>query len=215
MSDVSRPRYDRILASTALALILTAPLGFAAMAQDAAETRAAAPSTAVSAAQRAAEKFAAAGLDAAVKPQPADELPAASPRFRPRRGLSAPAPAPGQTAMVPKDAAAPSEAPATAKDVAAPAVAPAPAAKDAAAPAATPATPAVAAEQTAPPDPMAALDPADRLGRGKNSRPAGRQAATRLRQQERAQRPSRRSIRAAISRRSGSTRASRTRAPRR
>jgi L,D-transpeptidase YcbB len=158
---MSGPRYDRILASTALALILTAPLGFAAMAQDAA-ANAAAPSTAVSAAQRAAEKFAAAGLDAAVKPQPADESSAASPVPALAAASSAPAPAPGQTAMVPKDAAAPSEAPAAAKDVAAPAVAPAPAAKDAVAPA-TPANPAVATEQTAAPDPMASLDPADRV----------------------------------------------------
>jgi murein L,D-transpeptidase YcbB/YkuD len=154
---MSGPRYDRILASTALALILTAPLGFAAMAQDAAENAAAA-SAAVSAAQRAAEKFAAAGLDAAVKPQPADESPAASPVPALAAASSAPAPAPGQTAMVPKDAAAPSEAPAAAKDAAAPA----PAAKDAAAPA-TPANPAVATEQTAAPDPMASLDPADRV----------------------------------------------------
>ncbi|MGZ3359437.1 MAG: L,D-transpeptidase family protein [Xanthobacteraceae bacterium] len=160
---MSGPRYDRILASTALALILTAPLGFAAMAQEAAEN-AAAPSTAVSAAQRAAEKFAAAGLDAAVKPQPADESPAASPVPELAAASSAPTPAPGQTSMVPKGAAAPSEAPAAAKDVAAPAVAPgeAPAAKDAAAPA-TPANPAVATEQTAAPDPMASLDPADRV----------------------------------------------------
>jgi|RhiMethySRZTD1v2_1073278.scaffolds.fasta_scaffold10930_7 murein L,D-transpeptidase YcbB/YkuD len=154
---MSGPRYDRILASTALALILTAPLGFAAMAQDAAENAAAA-SAAVSAAQRAAEKFAAAGLDAAVKPQPADESPAASPVPALAAASSAPAPAPGQTAIVPKDAAAPSEAPAAAKDVAAPAAA----AKDAAAPA-TPANPAVATEQTAAPDPMASLDPADRV----------------------------------------------------
>jgi len=154
---MSGPRYDRILASTALALILTAPLGFAAMAQDAAENAAAA-SAAVSAAQRAAEKFAAAGLDAAVKPQPAGESPAASPVPALAAASSAPAPAPGQTAIVPKDAAAPSEAPAAAKDVAAPAAA----AKDAAAPA-TPANPAVATEQTAAPDPMASLDPADRV----------------------------------------------------
>src|SRR6187397_2729035 len=90
---MSGPRYDRILASTALALILAAPLGSAATAQEAAE----------SAAQRAAAKFAAAGLDAAIKPQPADGSPAA-----------------------------------------------------------TPASPAVATEQTAAPDPMASLDPADR-----------------------------------------------------
>src|SRR6478609_4809741 len=156
---MSGPRYDRILASTALALILTAPLGFAAMAQDAAEN-AVAPSTAVSAAQRAAEKFAAAGLDAAVKPQPADESPAASPVPALAAASSAPAPAPGQTSMVPKGAAAPSEAPAAAKDIVAPGDVLA--AKDAAAPA-TPANPAVATEQTAAPDPMASLDPADRV----------------------------------------------------
>jgi murein L,D-transpeptidase YcbB/YkuD len=156
---MSGPRYDRILASTALALILTAPLGFAAMAQDAAEN-AAAPSTAVSAAQRAAEKFAAAGLDAAVKPQPADESPAASPVPELAAASSAPTPAPGQTSMVPKGAAAPSEAPAAAKDIVAPGDVLA--AKDAAAPA-TPANPAVATEQTAAPDPMASLDPADRV----------------------------------------------------
>ena len=34
---MSGPRYDRILASTALALILAAPLGSAAIAQEAAE----------------------------------------------------------------------------------------------------------------------------------------------------------------------------------
>ena len=138
---MSGPRYDRILASTALALILAAPLGSAAIAQEAAKS-AAAPSSAVSAAQRAAAKFGAAGLDAAVKPQSADKSPAASP--------------------VPELAAA-SSAPATPKDVA---TAPArfsaakDSGKDAVAPA-TPASPAVATEQVTAPDPLASLDPAD------------------------------------------------------
>ena len=156
---MSGPRYDRILASTALALILAAPLGSAAIAQEAAES-AAAPSAAVSAAQRAAAKFAAAGLDAAIKPQPADELPAASPVPE----LAAASSAPAQTSMVPKQATAPTEAPASPKDVAtAPAETPAAkdSGKDAVAPA-TPASPAVATEQVAAPDPMASLDPADR-----------------------------------------------------
>jgi L,D-transpeptidase YcbB len=152
---MSGPRYDRILASTALALILAAPLGSAAIAQEAAE----------SAAQRAAAKFAAAGLDAAVKPQPADESPAAAPVPELAAASSAPAPARTQTSMVPKDATAPAEAPATAKKDVATAPGEAPAAKDSAKDAvapATPASPAVATEQTAAPDPMAALDPADR-----------------------------------------------------
>ena len=156
---MSGPRYDRILASTALALILAAPLGSAAIAQEAAES-AAAPSTAVSAAQRAAAKFAAAGLDAAIKPQAADESPAASPVPE----LAAASSAPARTSMVPKQATAPTEAPASPKDVAtAPAETPAAkdSGKDAVAPA-TPASPAVATEQVAAPDPMASLDPADR-----------------------------------------------------
>ncbi len=156
---MSGPRYDRILASTALALILAAPLGSAAIAQEAAES-AAAPSAAVSAAQRAAAKFAAAGLDAAIKPQAADESPAASPVPE----LAAASSAPARTSMVPKQATAPTEAPASPKDVAtAPAETPAAkdSGKDAVAPA-TPASPAVATEQVAAPDPMASLDPADR-----------------------------------------------------
>jgi L,D-transpeptidase YcbB len=156
---MSGPRYDRILASTALALILAAPLGSAAIAQEAAES-AAAPSAAVSAAQRVAAKFAAAGLDAAIKPQAADESPAASPVPE----LAAASSAPARTSMVPKQATAPTEAPASPKDVAtAPAETPAAkdSGKDAVAPA-TPASPAVATEQVAAPDPMASLDPADR-----------------------------------------------------
>ena len=156
---MSGPRYDRILASTALALILAAPLGSAAIAQEAAEA-AAAPSAAVSAAQRAAAKFAAAGLDAAIKPQAADESPAASPVPE----LAAASSAPARTSMVPKQATAPTEAPASPRDVAtAPAETPAAkdSGKDAVAPT-TPASPAVATEQVAAPDPMASLDPADR-----------------------------------------------------
>src|SRR4051812_9823052 len=155
---MSGPRYDRILASTALALILAAPLGSAAIAQEAAEA-AAAPSAAVSAAQRAAAKFAAAGFDAVIKPQAADESPAVSPVPE----LAAASSAPARTSMVPKQATAPTEAPASPRDVAtAPAETPAQdSGKDAVAPA-TPASPAVATEQVAAPDPMASLDPADR-----------------------------------------------------
>ncbi|HZD62131.1 MAG TPA: L,D-transpeptidase family protein, partial [Xanthobacteraceae bacterium] len=147
---MSGPRYDRILASTALALILAAPFGSAATAQEAAE----------SAAQRAAAKFAAAGLDAAGKPQSADESPAAATAPE----LAAASSAPARTSMIPKQATAPTEAPASSRDVAtAPADTPAAKdnAKDAVAPA-TPASPAVATEQVAAPDPMASLDPADR-----------------------------------------------------
>ena len=147
---MSGPRYDRILASTALALILAAPLGAAAVAQEAA-----APTTAESAAQRAAAKYANAALDAAITPQPKNESPAQAPELAGASSVvvsPAPAPAPGQTSAVPKDvaapAAAPGEAPAAAKDAAAPA---------------TPANSTIATEQTAAPDPMASLDPADRV----------------------------------------------------
>ena len=137
---MSGPRYDRILASTALALILAAPLGAAAVAQEAA-----APTTAESAAQRAAAKYANAALDAAITPQSKNELPAQAPELAGASSVvvsPAPAPAPGQTSAVPKDAAAPA---------AAPGEAPA-AAKDAAAPA-TPANPTIAIEQNVAPDP--------------------------------------------------------------
>src|SRR3954447_25397374 len=87
---MSGPRYDRILASTALALILAAPLGAAAVAQEAA-----APTTAESAAQRAAAKYANAALDAAITPQSKNESPAQAPELA---GASivvvSPAPAP-------------------------------------------------------------------------------------------------------------------------
>jgi murein L,D-transpeptidase YcbB/YkuD len=146
---MSGPRYDRILASTALALILAAPLGAAAVAQEAG-----AATTAESAGQRAAATYANAALDAAITAQPKNESPAAAPELAGASSVvvsPAPAPAPGETSVVPKDvaapAAAPSEAPAAAKDAAAPA---------------TPANSTIATEQTVAPDPMASLDPADR-----------------------------------------------------
>jgi len=146
---MSGPRYDRILASTALALILAAPLGAAAVAQEAG-----AATTAESAGQRAAAMYANAALDAAITAQPKNESPAAAPELAGASSVvvsPAPAPAPGETSVVPKDvaapAAAPSEAPAAAKDAAAPA---------------TPANSTIATEQTVAPDPMASLDPADR-----------------------------------------------------
>jgi murein L,D-transpeptidase YcbB/YkuD len=146
---MSGPRYDRILASTALALILAAPLGAAAVAQEAG-----AATTAESAGQRAAAMYANAAIDAAITAQPKNESPAAAPELAGASSVvvsPAPAPAPGETSVVPKDvaapAAAPSEAPAAAKDAAAPA---------------TPANSTIATEQTVAPDPMASLDPADR-----------------------------------------------------
>src|SRR3982074_459379 len=146
---MSGPRYDRILASTALALILAAPLGAAAVAQEAG-----AATTAESAGQRAAAMYANAALDAAITAQPKNESPAAAPELAGASSVvvsPAPAPAPGETSVVPKDvaapAAAPSEAPAAAKDAAAPP---------------TPANSTIATAQTAGPDPMASLDPADR-----------------------------------------------------
>src|SRR5262245_45207104 len=130
----------RILASTAVALILAAPAGFAA-AQEAGDSSVgpsvAAPSPApVATASEAVPgaKYATAGAaNAPAKPAATSEQPAP----------------PAQSTAV-KDTATPSG-PATASE---PAAAP-----DAAAPA----NPAIATEQVAPPsDPMAALDPADR-----------------------------------------------------
>jgi L,D-transpeptidase YcbB len=144
----------RILASTALALILAAPTGFAA-AQEAGDSSVgpAAPSPAPAATASEAvpgAKYATAAT-APAKPAAASEQ-------------SAP---PAQAAVQDAPATVPTGAASTAvKD--APAAIPAPsapaaAAPDAAAPAAAPASPAVATEQAAPPpDPMAALDPADR-----------------------------------------------------
>src|SRR5258705_430832 len=139
---MSGPRYDRILASTALALILAAPLGAAAVAQEAG-----AATNAESAGQRAAATYANAALDAAITPQPKNESPAAAPELAGASSVvvsPAPAPAAGETSVVPKDVAAPAAA-----------------AKDAAAPA-TPANSTIATEQTVAPDLMASLDPADR-----------------------------------------------------
>ena len=139
---MSGPRYDRILASTALALILAAPLGAAAVAQEAG-----AATTAESAGQRTAATYANAALDAAITPQPKNESPAAAPELAGASSVvvsPAPAPAAGETSVVPRDVAAPA---------AAPSAAPA-AAKDAAAPA-TPANSTIATEQTVAPDPMA------------------------------------------------------------
>src|SRR3982074_637818 len=146
---MSGPRYDRILASTALALILAAPLGAAAVAQEAG-----AATTAESAGQRAAATYANAALDAAITPQPKNESPAAAPELAGASSVvvsPAPAPAAGETSVVPKDVAAPAAAPSTAPA----------AAKDAAAPA-TPANSTIATEQAVAPDPMASLEPADR-----------------------------------------------------
>ena len=146
---MSGPRYDRILASTALALILAAPLGAAAVAQEAG-----AATNAESAGQRAAATYANAALDAAITPQPKNESPAAAPELAGASSVvvsPAPAPAAGETSVVPKDVAAPAALPSTAPA----------AAKDAAAPA-TPANSTIATEQTVAPDPMASLDPADR-----------------------------------------------------
>jgi L,D-transpeptidase YcbB len=114
----------RILASTALALILAAPAGFAA-AQEAG--------------------------DSSVGPSVAADQSAPSP-----------APAAASEAVPGAKYATAGAATAPAKPAAAPS-APAAAAPEAATPAAAPANPAVATEQAAPPpDPMAALDPADR-----------------------------------------------------
>src|SRR5262245_58378488 len=144
----------RILASTALALILAAPAGFAA-AQEAGDSSVgpsapvdrSAPSPAPAAAASEAvpgAKYATAGAATApAKPAAASEQPA-PPTQAAVQGAAATAPA-GAASTVVKDSPAPS--------------APAAAAPDAAAPA----NPAIATEQAAPPpDPMAALDPADR-----------------------------------------------------
>jgi murein L,D-transpeptidase YcbB/YkuD len=144
----------RILASTAVALILAAPAGVAA-AQEAGDSsvgptaveQPAAASEAVPGA-----KYATAG--------------AATAPAKPAATSAQPAP-PTQAAVKDAAATAPTGAISTAvKDVPAAAAAPsapAAAAPEAATPAAAPANPAVATEQAAPPpDPMAALDPADR-----------------------------------------------------
>jgi L,D-transpeptidase YcbB len=149
----------RILASTALALIFAAPAGFAA-AQEAGDSSvgpsAAADQSAPSPAPAAAAsdavpgaKYATAGAATApAKPAATSEQPAL-PTQAAVQDAAATAPA-GTASTVVKDTPAPS--------------APAAAAPEAATPAAAPASPAVATEQAAPtPDPMAALDPADRV----------------------------------------------------
>jgi L,D-transpeptidase YcbB len=138
---MSGPRLERILASTALALILAAPIGASAIAQDAGASSA----TAATPSQAAAAAGAAAARQAAAEPAP-----------------SATAATPSQSA-----AAAGAAAVATGEASAAPGTAPAATSETATAPkdaaVSTPATnPAVASEQAAAPDPLAALDPADR-----------------------------------------------------
>jgi len=138
---MSGPRLERILASTALALILAAPICASAVAQEAGAPSA----TAATPSQAAAAAGAAAARQAAAEPAPSAT--AATP--------SEAAAAAGAAAVARREAAAvPSMAPAATSETAPPP-------NDAAVP--TPATdPAVASEQAAAPDPLAALDPADR-----------------------------------------------------
>src|SRR5262245_13303279 len=139
---MSGPRLERILASTALALVLAAASSASAIAQDAGAPNA----TAATPSQAAAAAGAAAAREAAAEPAP--RATAATPSEAAAAAGAAAVAKTGET--VPMPAAAPAAASETA---AAP--------KDAAAPA--PATnPTVASEQAAAPDPLAALDPADR-----------------------------------------------------
>jgi|EndMetStandDraft_8_1072994.scaffolds.fasta_scaffold09248_1 L,D-transpeptidase YcbB len=152
----------RILASTALALILAAPAGFAA-AQEAGDSSVGpsapvdqsapspAPATAASDAVPGAKYATAGAATAPAKPAAASVQPAPPTQAAVRDAAATPATGSVSTAV--KDAPAATTAPS----------APAAAAPEAATPAATPASPAVATEQAAPPDPMAALDPADRV----------------------------------------------------
>jgi L,D-transpeptidase YcbB len=134
---MSGPRFERLLASTALALILAGPIG--AVAQEAGAP-AGAPTAAAPAAQHVAETAA-------------------------QAAVSAPAPPPRATAASPSEAAAVAGAAALSASEAAPSAGAAETSKAAASPkesaAASPtANATVASEQT--PDPLAALDPADR-----------------------------------------------------
>jgi murein L,D-transpeptidase YcbB/YkuD len=132
---MSGPRFERLLASTALALILAAPIG--AIAQEAGAP-AGAPTAIAPAAQHVAETAA-------------------------QAAVSAPAPAPSATAASPSEAAAMAGAAALSASEAAPSAATAETSEAAASPKdapAAPTNPVVASEQT--PDPLAALDPADR-----------------------------------------------------
>ena len=152
---MSGHRYDRILASTALALILAASIGASGTAQEAGTL--AAPPTAAAPAQQqeaqnasapAAEPSAAASNTAAAPSAPAAEPSSAAPASNSALAAPGAQAAPSATAATP-DAAAPN------------ATAAAPSAVEAIT-TVTPPNPTVATEQTAPPDPMAALDPADR-----------------------------------------------------
>jgi murein L,D-transpeptidase YcbB/YkuD len=135
------PRYDRILATTALALILSVRIGVA-MAQEAGDSSVG-PATAVT---------------APATPAPATAAPTA-PRIEanastvPANLPRAPEPA-AEKPVKSEQTAVPSDAPAAPNGVTQP--------KDTAAPLDAPAKPALATEQTVAPDPMAALDPADR-----------------------------------------------------
>jgi L,D-transpeptidase YcbB len=132
---MSGPRFERLLASTALALILAAPIG--AVAQEAGAP-AGAPTAIAPAAQHVAETAA-------------------------QAAVSAPAAPPSATAASPGEAAAMAGAAALSASEAAPSAGTAETSEAAASPKGAPAAPtnpAVASEQT--PDPLAALDPADR-----------------------------------------------------
>jgi len=148
------PRYDRILASTALALILTAPMSVG--------------DGALAAPPRPPARIA----NVPAAPAPKAAAPVAQPAAAPAtteptttESIKPTTPAESATPAAPPESAKPGE-PAEAAKPAEPAEAAKPATPDAAAPtqAATPpaAAPAVAAEPAVAPDPMAALDPADR-----------------------------------------------------
>jgi murein L,D-transpeptidase YcbB/YkuD len=168
----------RILASTALALILAAPIG-RAVAQDFGDssvgptTAAEQPPTPSPAPAAALGETTAGAQYATAATGPAKSAAASEQLVSPQSAAVKDSAATGPTgaeSIVVKDGASPAAtaAPAAAaKDAATPAAPadPAPAAEQAApsAPAAAPANPAVATEQAAPPpDPMAAFDPADR-----------------------------------------------------
>jgi L,D-transpeptidase YcbB len=143
---MSGPRYDRILATTALALILTARIGVA-MAQEAGDSSVG-PMTVIN------------------RPTPpvtakASEIPA-TPRMEANASTM-----PTNLPRAPEQAAVPAEAPVKSEQTAAPSGAPAvpnevSTPKERAAPSEAPAKSSIAAEPTVAPDPMAALDPADR-----------------------------------------------------
>jgi murein L,D-transpeptidase YcbB/YkuD len=145
-------RYDRILASTALALILAAPIGAACAAPPRPPGDIAAPWWGRPAPTAAPRSTAPRRTITRSKAAPATAAPAAAAATA-TATTDAVATAPAQQPAAAPAAAAPAETPPAPKDTP----------KDAAAPAA-PATPAVAAEPAAAPapDPLASLDPADR-----------------------------------------------------